>query len=385
MKIVHVVGARPNFMKMAPVFNALKKYKVRQMVVHTGQHYSANMSDIFFDELGLKKPEVNLGVGSGSHGEVIASVTREIEPVLVKEKPDLVLVYGDINSTMGAALAAAKLGFKIGHVEAGLRSFDSTLPEEVNRIVIDRVSHLYFTPSKDADKNLLNEAADKHKIHFVGNVMIDTLKQFLPKIRKQKLSNIPLKEYGNILETLKSFISLVPKQRVSPVGYGVLTLHRPVNVDNPHTLQKVLVELDKVAKKIPLIFPVHPRTKQKLSAIKGFTTPTNILFVDPLGYIEFMTFVYNAQFVITDSGGIQEETTYLGIPCFTMRPNTERPVTLTMGSNTLVGNNFKLLNKKINEVLKGKYKKGKVPPKWDGKAAERIAKVIMSKSALERT
>ncbi len=380
MKILHVVGARPNFMKMAPVFNALKKYKVKQVIVHTGQHYSANMSDIFFTELGIRKPDVNLGVGSGSHGEVIASVTREIEPVLVEQKPDMVLVYGDINSTMGAALAAAKLGFTIGHVEAGLRSFDSTLPEEVNRIVIDRVSSLYFTPSKDANINLANEAIEKHKVHFVGNVMIDTLKTFLPVIRNKKISDIPLKEYGNILETLKSFMPLLPKQKnISPVGYGILTLHRPINVDNPKVLQNILKELGSQCFNVPLMFPVHPRTKEKLATLRGFKRPDNIIFVDPLGYIEFMTFVHSARFVITDSGGIQEETTYLGIPCLTMRPNTERPVTVHEGTNTLVGNDFKLLNKKIKEILQGKYKKGKIPAKWDGKAAERIAKVIMSK------
>ncbi|MDO8548257.1 MAG: UDP-N-acetylglucosamine 2-epimerase (non-hydrolyzing) [bacterium] len=355
MKIVHVVGARPNFMKMAPVFNALKKYKVRQMVVHTGQHYSANMSDVFFKELNIKKPDINLHVGSGTQAGQVADIMKAFEPVVAKEKPDIVLVYGDVNSTVAASMVCGKLSVKVAHVEAGLRSRDLSMPEEINRMITDRLSSLYFTPSKDGDINLTAEGVDKNKIHFVGNVMIDTLVSFLPRIRSHK-SKIPFKKFG------------------------VVTLHRPSNVDDPQTLKKILVSLNQISKNTPLVFPIHPRTRKMLTRIKGLKLDSKkIMLVDPLGYIEFLSLVYLSTLVITDSGGIQEETTYLGIPCFTMRPNTERPVTLTVGTNTLVGNNFKLLNKKIGEVLKGTYKKGKIPPKWDGKAAERIAKIIAGK------
>ncbi|MDO8548063.1 MAG: UDP-N-acetylglucosamine 2-epimerase (non-hydrolyzing) [bacterium] len=353
MKILHVVGARPNFMKMAPVFNALKKYKVKQVTVHTGQHYSANMSDIFFDELKIKKPDINLHVGSGTQAGQVADVMKAFEPVVLKEMPDMVLVYGDVNSTVAASMVCAKLGVKVVHVEAGLRSRDLSMPEEINRIITDRISSLYFTPSKDGDRNLMAEGVEKHKIHFVGNVMIDTLVNFLPRIRSSK-TKIPFKKFG------------------------VVTLHRPSNVDDPKMLAKILKSLNSISERLLLVFPVHPRTHKMLKNTKSLKFDSKkIMLVDPLGYIEFLSLVYRSTLVITDSGGIQEETTYLGIPCFTMRPNTERPVTITMGTNTLVGNNFKLLNKKIGEVLKGKYKKGKVPPRWDGRAAQRIAKIIM--------
>ncbi len=352
MKIIHVVGARPNFMKMAPVYNALKAYPVKQLIVHTGQHYSANMSDVFFKEFKIPEPDINLHVGGGTSGEAVIGVMRAIEPYLAKTKPDLVMIYGDINSSLAAALSAAKLGFKVAHVEAGLRSFDSTLPEEVNRILVDRVSSIFFTPSRDGNANLVAEGHDKKHIHFVGNVMIDTLKAFLPAIKKQAVT-VPLE------------------------GYGVLTLHRPHNVDNPKQLKKILTELNAVAKKIPLLFPVHPRTKKNIAAIKGFVLSKNIMLADPLGYVEFISLVHGSRFVITDSGGIQEETTYLKLPCLTLRPNTERPITITKGSNTLIGNDFTLLKKKINAIVKGTYKKGSIPEKWDGKAGERIAKIIL--------
>lgn len=352
MKIIHVVGARPNFMKMAPVFNAIKKYKIQQKIVHTGQHYSDNMSEIFFQELKIKKPDVNLHIGSASHANQVANIMIEFEKVILKEKPNLVIVYGDINSTMATSLVCAKLGIKIAHVEAGLRSGDLSMPEEINRIVTDRLSSIFFTPSKDANSNLIKEGVKKNNIKFVGNVMIDTLINFLPQITKNQ----------SILKKYKQ--------------YGVVTLHRPSNVDNQKQLKKIIEKINEVSKKITLIFPVHPRTQQKLNKIKNTKVNKNIIITDPLGYLEFLNLIYYCKFVITDSGGIQEETTYLKIPCLTLRPNTERPITIKLGSNTLINENFNFLTKKIDEILKNKYKKSEKPKYWDGKASKRIAKII---------
>lgn len=352
MKIIHVVGARPNFMKMAPVFKALKKYRVTQKIVHTGQHYSDNMSGIFFRELQIKTPDVNLEIGSGSQAEQVAKIMMVFEKVVLKLKPDLVLVYGDVNSTLAATLVCAKLGIKTAHVEAGLRSNDLSMPEEVNRIITDRVSNLFFTPSIDGNENLLKEGVNKNQIYFVGNVMIDTLVSFLDLIKKKK-NAWPFPEFGTV------------------------TIHRPANVDNPEALRKIISSLNKISEKIPLIFPIHPRTQKQLLKNKDLNfVGKNIRLIEPLGYLDFLNLIYHSRFVITDSGGIQEETTYLGIPCLTLRKNTERPITITKGTNTLIGDDFKLLERKVVEIISGKYKTGQKPPKWDGKASERIAKII---------
>ncbi len=355
MKILHVVGARPNFIKMAPVFNALKKYHVRQMLVHTGQHYDANMSDIFFKQLNIKKPDVNLHVGSGSQAAQVANIMTAFEPVILKSKPNLVLIYGDVNSTLAVSLVCAKLLIPVGHVEAGLRSGDLTMPEEINRLVADRLSTFFFTTSPEAEGNLIREGINKKNIFFVGNTMIDTLHSFLGIIKNRA---------GNL----------------SPFSnFGVVTIHRPSNVDNLKQLKKIVTALNKIAEKIPLIFPVHPRTAAQLNKIKGVVfNKKNIQLMEPLGYLEFLRLVYSAQVLITDSGGIQEETTFLKVPCLTLRHNTERPVTVAEGSNILIGDDFDLLEKNINSILNKKYKSGRIPALWDGKAAERIAKIIIN-------
>lgn len=340
---------------MAPVFNALKKYHTDQVIVHTGQHYSANMSDIFFKQLKIKIPDVNLHVGSGSHAVQVADIMREFEPVVLKLKPDLVLIYGDVNSTLAASLVCAKLSISVGHIEAGLRSWDLTMPEEINRLVADRLSTFFFITSPEAKNNLIHEGVNKKNIYFVGNTMIDTLNSFLSNIKKNSGSTIPFS------------------------SFGVVTIHRPSNVDNLAQLKKIVIALNKIAKKIPLIFPVHPRTAKQLVKIKGVVLDKKkIKLMEPLGYLEFLRLVYSSKMLITDSGGIQEETTFLKIPCLTLRNNTERPITVSKGSNILIGDNFKLLEKSVDQILVGKFKTGKIPIKWDGRAAERIAKIIIN-------
>lgn len=354
MKIIHIVGARPNFMKMAPLFKAFTKYKaVRQRVVHTGQHYNDLMSDVFFRELKIKTPDVNLHVGSDTHAKQTATIMIKLEEVMLKEKPDMVLVYGDVNSTLAASIVCAKMNIKLAHIEAGLRSHDMSMPEEANRLVTDRLSALLFTPSTDADKNLIREGTDKKRIHFVGNVMIDTLINFLEKIKDG--TKAPFDKFA------------------------VVTIHRPSNVDNPAQLRNIVASLNRISQKIPLVFPIHPRTEKQLKKIGGVgLDKKRIAVYKPLGYLEFVSLVYQSGFVITDSGGIQEETAYLGIPCLTLRPNTERPVTVSIGTNTLMPD-LKTLEKTVDAVIKGKYKKGKIPAKWDGKASERIAKIIVGR------
>ena len=354
MKIIHVVGARPNFMKMAPVWKALKEHRgIHQVIVHTGQHYDNLMSDIFFRELRIKKPDINLHAGSNTHAKQTATIITNLERVMLKKKPDLVLVYGDVNSTMAASIVCSKLGIKTGHVEAGLRSRDMGMPEEVNRLITDRLSSILFTPSVDADKNLIKEGVNKDAIYFVGNVMIDTLISFLHRI-KEKV-NIPFKEFA------------------------VVTIHRPSNVDDLKQLEKIINSLNRISKKIPIIFPLHPRTEKQLKKIKNINLDKKRIVVSkPLGYLEFLNMVFHSKLVITDSGGIQEETTYLGVPCLTLRPNTERPVTTDIGTNTLV-RDLRVLENLTRNILDGKYKSGKVPPKWDGKASVRIADIIIQK------
>ena len=363
MKILHVVGARPNFMKVTPVMRALSAYsRVHQVLVHTGQHYDVNMSAIFFRQLGLQEPDVNLGVGSGSHAFQTAQIMLRFEPVILEHVPNVVVVYGDVNSTVAAALVCAKQGIPVAHVEAGLRSFDRTMPEEINRVLTDQISDLLFTSSPEAEENLLREGVDPHKIHFVGNVMIDTLVRLLP---------VALQTYWNRGRIQIEDIVLEKGK------YALVTLHRPVNVDDERALQRIVEVLIEISQHLPIIFPVHPRTARHLR-VRG--NKKRLHLVPPLGYLEFLALQKHAVFVITDSGGVQEETTYLGVPCLTVRENTERPITISMGTNTLVGQDIERLRREVYQILEGNKKQGWVPPLWDGHAAERIAKILVESS-----
>jgi UDP-N-acetylglucosamine 2-epimerase (non-hydrolysing) len=317
--------------------------------VHTGQHYDFNMSGVFFSQLGIPTPDENLNVGSGTHATQTAEVMSRLEPVLLSRKPDLVVVYGDVNSTMAATLVCSKLLIPVAHVEAGLRSFDREMPEEINRIVTDRLADLLLTPSEDADVNLLSEGTAPEKIHRVGNIMIDTLMRLLPLAKA------------------------CPKNGL-PSHYALVTLHRPSNVDDPEVLERILKSLCQISSDLHVVFPVHPRTRQRIDA-SGLTL-SRLHLLDPLPYIEFLSLQLRATVVITDSGGIQEETTYLGIPCLTVRNNTERPITVGLGTNVLVGQDRALLADEVRKVLEGRAKHGSIPPLWDGRTAERIAVVL---------
>jgi len=352
MNILHIVGARPNFMKAAPVIRALEADRHRQTLVHTGQHYDFDMSDVFFRELGLPPADLNLEVGSGSHARQTAEVMLRMEPVLLERPPDLVMVYGDVNSTLAAALVCSKLGVRVAHVEAGLRSFDRTMPEEINRVLTDQVSDFLFTHSQEAGDNLQREGIAAGKVHLVGNVMIDTLVQLLPKASGCVPSGLPDR-------------------------YVLVTLHRPGNVDDPIFISQIFSVLNEFSRRIPVIFPMHPRTRQRIlreqipSSLNG-----SFYLLDPLPYLSFLALQRRAFLVVTDSGGVQEETTFLGIPCLTVRENTERPVTVTLGTNTVVGRNTSRLVAEMEKVLSGQQKQGQTPPLWDGHAAQRIAIVL---------
>jgi len=355
MRIFHVIGARPNFMKAAPVIRALAAYQVEQVVVHTGQHYDFNMSDVFFQQLGMPAPDVNLQVGSGSHAEQTAHIMCRFEPVVLEKKPDLVVVYGDVNSTVAAALVCAKLMVRVAHVEAGLRSFDRAMPEEINRLVTDQLSDLLFTPSEDGNRNLAREGIAPEKVFLAGNVMIDTLVRMLPETDRRLPANLP------------------PR-------YALVTLHRPSNVDDLDWLRSLLASLEGVGHGLEVIFPVHPRTRQKIASLGlGPESNGHVRFLEPLPYLDFLALQKHAAVVITDSGGIQEETTYLGVPCLTVRENTERPVTTTIGTNVLVGRDTAKLSSELARVLSHDRKAAGVVPLWDGHAAERIARVIVGK------
>ncbi len=350
MHILHVVGARPNLMKAAPVLAALQRCNsTRQTLVHTGQHYDFNMSDVFFQQLGMPSPDINLAVGSGTHARQTAEIMCRLETVLLERKPDLVVVYGDVNSTVAAALVCAKLLIPMAHVEAGLRSFDRTMPEEINRLLTDQVAEILLTPSTDGDDNLLREGVLAEKIHFVGNVMIDTLVRLLPEADQHRLDRLPER-------------------------YALITLHRPSNVDDSTLLNQIVDSILEVCQDLDVIFPVHPRTRKQL---KRGDHVQRLRLLDPVPYLEFLALQRDATVVITDSGGIQEETTYLGVPCLTVRENTERPVTVTLGTNTLVGRSPDRLRTELDLIIHGRGKRGQIPQLWDGHAGRHIAEVLL--------
>ena len=389
--LIHLIcAARPNFMKVAPLYHALKRARwARPVIVHTGQHYDANMSDAFFSDLGLPKPDIYLGVGSGTHAQQTGRVMTLYEEVLFQQRPDLVVVVGDVNSTMAATIAASKIVYPnpglvlkpapgylsgsrkpgarsrtplrrplVAHLEAGLRSFDRTMPEELNRLVTDSLADILWTPSPDADKNLRREGVAPEKIRRVGNIMIDSLEMMREQIEKQNTWS----DFG-----------------LQPGGYGIVTMHRPSNVDDPATLKRLCRILAQISRKAPLVFPIHPRTRKNMEE-KGFLALLkgngNLLLPEPLPYVRFMSLVFNCRFVITDSGGIQEETSYLGIPCLTARENTERPITVTQGTNRLCG--LDDLKGKTDEILQGRVQKPKKIDLWDGRTASRIVEHLQS-------
>ena len=355
-KIIHIVGARPNFMKAAPVYFAIRdQRKFKQLLVHTGQHYDEKMSDIFFRQLGMPKPDINLEIGSASHAVMTARIMIAFEEVVLREEPDLVLVYGDVNSTIACTMVAAKLGVKVAHVEAGLRSFDRAMPEELNRMLTDSISDYFFTTSQDANELLEKSGIPEDAIHFVGNGMIDTLVRLLPQAEK------PAEEDLEIDEEL---------------GFALVTLHRPSNVDDAKALGEIIDTLHTLSKEMQVVFPIHPRTAERMKEL-GLNRE-GLTMCGPLGYLQFLWLQKNAKMVLTDSGGIQEETTYLGVPCLTLRENTERPITVTEGTNILIGRDFDLLRTEIQKVVSGNSKKGKVPDKWEGNAGERTAIILDS-------
>ena len=361
LKVINVVGARPNFMKVAPIVEAMKRREreFAPLIVHTGQHYDAAMSEAFFRDLEMPEPDVYLGVGSGSHAVQTAAVMERFEPVVLSEKPDWVIVVGDVNSTLACALVCSKLGVKVAHVEAGLRSRDRTMPEEINRLLTDQIADLLLTPSADADANLLAEGIPAERIRLVGNVMIDSLSKHLP---------------ASAQSMVRDDLGLHER------GYAVLTLHRPVNVDNRATFSKILDALEEISQRLPIVFPVHPRTRKTIGEL-GFAErlakSTKLRLIDPLGYLDFLRLYSGAALVLTDSGGIQEETTVLGIPCLTLRENTERPITVSIGTNRIVGTDPERIVREALASLKGGVRTPPtIPPLWDGKAAERIVDAL---------
>jgi UDP-N-acetylglucosamine 2-epimerase (non-hydrolysing) len=361
LRIISVAGARPNFMKIAPLMKAFGAHReIDPVLVHTGQHYDERMSDLFFRDLGIPKPDVNLGVGSGSHAQQTAAIMTAFEPIVLERKPDMVLVVGDVNGTVACSLVAAKLGIKVAHVEAGLRSHDRTMPEEINRVLTDAISDVMFVTERSGVENLSREGISAEKVHLVGNVMIDSL-----------LAHRKRAEQSGILAAM----SLQDRR------YALLTLHRPSNVDNPETLEVLLGALEEIQKNMPLVFPVHPRTRKNLATFglaDRMARWPQLRLVEPLGYLEFLGLMGRAAVVLTDSGGIQEETTVLGVPCLTLRDNTERPITVEQGTNRLVGRNPGRILAAFREAVSQQgERRAALPELWDGHAAERIADVLV--------
>lgn len=361
MKIINVAGARPNFIKIASLIHEFKKYKeIEAILVHTGQHYDEAMSKVFFDDLDILRPDINLEIGSKSHAVQTAGIMIKFEQVLLKEKPDFVLVVGDVNSTIACALAAVKLGIKVVHVEAGLRSFDRTMPEEINRVLTDSISDYLFITERSAKDNLLKEGISEDKIHFVGNVMIDTLLRMKEKADKSQI---------------------IQKYNLKPKDYAMLTLHRPSNVDDKVTLGGIFEALQVISQRIKIVFPIHPRTKKAIEShgVISKTQYANIKVIAPLGYLDSLKLMSEAKLVITDSGGMQEETTVLGIPCVTIRDNTERPITVEEGTNVMVGTDKEKIIKGIINSLNSTNYKINIPKFWDGMTAQRIAQILLKR------
>ena len=364
MNLACIVGARPNFMKIAPLLRAFEDLpSLQPTLIHTGQHYDSKLSDVFFEDLGIRRPDINLNIGSGSHAQQTAEILVAIENVLLDAKQsgaafDRMIVVGDVNSTMAAAIAAAKLFVPVAHVEAGLRSFDRTMPEEINRMLTDSISDMLLASEPAGVENLKHEGHPDSRIHLVGNLMIDTL-----------LSQVERARENDFLKRLK----LLPEQ------FGVVTLHRPANVDNQQVLESLMQVLIEISADLPLVFPVHPRTKMRLETFgmdKQLASCESLICLEALGYSDFLCLTSQAKVIVTDSGGLQEESTALGVPCLTMRPNTERPITVTEGTSTLVGSDASKLKIHLKEVISGTYKQGKCPDLWDGKAAQRIAQIL---------
>jgi UDP-N-acetylglucosamine 2-epimerase (non-hydrolysing) len=355
VNIFNVVGARPNFMKIAPLLAEMRRHSdLRFLLIHTGQHYDEGMSDVFFRDLGIPEPDLHLGVGSGSHAVQTGKIMVAFEEILRKERPDLVLVVGDVNSTLACSVVAAKEQVSVAHVEAGLRSFDRTMPEEINRIVTDALSTYLFTTSPEAEVNLRNEGVAAERIHFVGNVMIDSLERCSARAEASPI-----------------------RSRLGVEGdYALLTLHRPGNVDEVEPLRRIFRGLERIARRIPILFPIHPRTVRMLEEFGISTAPSGLRVMEPLGYLDFLHLERHARLVLTDSGGIQEETTVMGVPCLTLRENTERPITLTEGTNALVGNDPDRIVAKAMEILDSPRPAPRRPRLWDGKAAERIVRIL---------
>jgi UDP-N-acetylglucosamine 2-epimerase (non-hydrolysing) len=369
IKMIVVAGARPNFMKIGPFMKRIASYNARKepgapsvdaLLVHTGQHYDEAMSEVFFRDLGIRRPDINLGVGSGTHAVQTANILSRFEAVCEREKPGWIVVVGDVNSTMACTLVCAKMGIRIAHIEAGLRSFDRTMPEEINRVVTDALADLLLTPSEDANENLAREGIAREKIKLVGNIMIDSLMENLEDARQN---------------------SVLSRLQLGPRRFVYVTLHRPTNVDARASLSAILTGMEKLSRRLPVVFPIHPRTRKMMTEF-GLAprSDSRLHLLEPIGYRESLCLTENARLVLTDSGGLQEESTFFGTPCLTLRPNTERPITVTLGSNRLT--RLERLSEDIDEELSGPERKGQVPPLWDGHTAERILEHLLAANPL---